>query len=238
MRRQLAGLTALQEGLSATAGQYRAARLRIVQLECEAAQAVLETARAVKKQRDFEEEQLAQLQASRSVSKQDATAAHLAAEAARYSIVQAEKNVQMLQEQIRCLRAGIAAGAGDGGNDLSYATQRLHELGCRIEEGLCFALPGRSEAGPTPAAHPRGGPAAVAAGGVRFQGFFSTALLNRVGDIGEHAAGVLADRGNGRNTDRNDQREHHRPDAVGPSSETRKRSRRVASDFIMLPFSK
>ena len=29
--------------------------------------------------------------------------------------------------------AGIAAG-GDGGNDLPYSTQRLHELGCRIEE--------------------------------------------------------------------------------------------------------
>lgn len=134
VRRQLAGLTALQESLSATAGQYRAARLRMVQLECESAQAALETARAVKKQRDFEEEQLAALQASRSVSKQDATAAHCAAEAARHAVVQAEKNVEMLQEQVRCLRAGVAAGTGDAGNDLPYSTQRLHELACRIEE--------------------------------------------------------------------------------------------------------
>ena len=97
------------------------------------ADAALESARAVKKQRDFEEEQLVELRAARTVSKLDATAAHCAANAARQAVVQAEKNVQKLQEQIRCLRAGVEAG-DDGGGDLPYSTQRLHELACRVEE--------------------------------------------------------------------------------------------------------
>jgi hypothetical protein len=130
-RRQLTGLAALQEGLSSTAGEYRDARLRLLQMDCEAARAALENARAVKKQRDFEEQQLARLESSRTISKQDASAAHFADDAAGHAVVQAEKNVEKLQEQVRCLRAGVQA--GDGG-DLPYTTQRLHDLGCRIEE--------------------------------------------------------------------------------------------------------
>ncbi|HEV3024044.1 MAG TPA: HlyD family efflux transporter periplasmic adaptor subunit, partial [Pirellulales bacterium] len=133
-QRQLASLTDLRGGLSASAAENRKARVRMLQLECDGAQASLENARAVKQQRDFEEDQLRQLQGSRSVSKQDGSAARFAAEAAGHSVVQAEKVVEKLEEQIRGLRGGVDAGNGDGGNDLSYSTQRLHELDCRIEE--------------------------------------------------------------------------------------------------------
>jgi multidrug resistance efflux pump len=133
-RRQLMSLTDLRNGLSASAAEYRKARVRMLQLECDGANASLENARSVKKQRDFEDDQLRQLEGSGSVSKQDGSAAGFAAEAAGHSVVQAEKIVEKLEEQIRGLRAGLDAGAGEGGNDLSYSTQRLHELDCRIEE--------------------------------------------------------------------------------------------------------
>ncbi len=155
-RRQLASLTELRNGLSASAAENRKARARMLQLECDGAKASLENARAVKKQRDIEEEQLRRLQGSGSVSKQDGSAARFAAEAAGHSVVQAEKIVEKLDEQICELRAGVDAGSGDGGNDLSFSTQRLHELDCRIEEAR-RALAGRGQTGPDGAAYPRGG---------------------------------------------------------------------------------
>ncbi len=133
-QRQLESLIDLRNRLSASAAECRKARTRVLQLECEGAQASLENARAVKRQRDFEDDQLRQLQGSGSVSAQDGSAARFAAEAAGHSVVQAQKIVERLMEQIRGLRAGIDADVADSGNDLSYSTQRLHELDCRIEE--------------------------------------------------------------------------------------------------------
>ncbi len=159
-RRQLTGLTKLQEGLSSTAGEYRAARLRILQMDCEAAQAALENARAVKKQRDFEEQQLAQLQASRTISKQDASAAHFAAEAAGAC------HGAGREERREAARTGPLPPRRRRGRRrrrrlaLHYATAARARHPHRGDPR--DALAGRGEAGPAPAAHPRGDRAAVA----------------------------------------------------------------------------
>ena len=68
------------------------------------------------------------------VSNFDAGATQFAAEAAHHSAIQAQKAVENLEEQIRALRDGVHVGPGDGRNDLPYSTQRLHEIGLRIEE--------------------------------------------------------------------------------------------------------
>ena len=89
---------------------------------------------AVKKQRNSEEEQISRLQSSHSVSTQDAVAVHFAADAAQHTVVQAQKSVENMEEQIRALRDGVHVGPGDGRNDLPYSAQRLHEIGFRMEE--------------------------------------------------------------------------------------------------------
>ena len=133
-QQQLADLTILRDTLGDAACKYRNARLRTLELECDGAKAVLESARAVEKQRISEEELLSRLQDSHSVSGQDAGAAGFAAEAARHTVVQAQKSVANLEEQIRALHNGIHVGPGDGRNDLPYSAQRLHEIGFRMEE--------------------------------------------------------------------------------------------------------
>ncbi len=133
-REQLQGLSNLRESLSASARKYQEARLRTLELEREGAKAGLESARAVEKQRNAEKEQIAQLQGSRSVSNFDAGATQFAAVAAHHGAIQAQIGVENVEEQIRALRDGVQIGPGDGRNDLPYSTQRLHEIGFRIEE--------------------------------------------------------------------------------------------------------
>jgi len=134
LRRQHASLIGLREKLAATVRKYDDARLRTLELEREGARALVDAAQAVKKQRNSEEDQISRLQDSHSVSAQDAVAVHFAADAAEHSVVQAQKSVENLGEQIRALRDGVHVGAGDGRNDLPYSAQRLHELSFRIEE--------------------------------------------------------------------------------------------------------
>ena len=124
----------MRENLSTSARKYQEARLRTLELECEGAKAWLENARAIEKQRNSEKDQFAQLQSSRSVSNLDIGATQFAAEASHHGVVQAQKSVENLEEQIRSLRDGVHVGPGDGRNDLPYSTQRLHELSFRIEE--------------------------------------------------------------------------------------------------------
>jgi hypothetical protein len=134
LRKQHASFLALRESLAATVRKYDDARLRTLELERDGARALVNAAEAVKKQRDSEEEQINQLQSSHSVSSQDAVAVRFATDAAQHSVVQAQKSVESLEEQIRALRGGVHVGSGDGRNDLPYSAQRLHELSVRIEE--------------------------------------------------------------------------------------------------------
>jgi hypothetical protein len=133
-RLQLAELARLQKNLSASAEKYRLARLRTLELERDGARAWLESVASVAKQRGSEEKMLDRLQASHSVSNQDAAATRFAAEAAQHAVVQARKAVENLEEQMRALQAGIHVGPGDGRNDLPYSIQRLQEIGLRSEE--------------------------------------------------------------------------------------------------------
>ena len=133
-RQQLQGLSDLRENLSASARKYQEARLRTLELECEGAKAGLESARALEKQRDAEKEQVARLQGSSTVSNLDGGATQFAALAAHHNALQAQKAVENFEEQIRCLRGGVQVGPGDGRNDLPYSTQRLHEIGLRMDE--------------------------------------------------------------------------------------------------------
>jgi multidrug resistance efflux pump len=134
LRQQLENLSHLRDNLLATTHKYEEARLRTLELECEGATSLVESAENIEKQRVAEEKLLDQLRKNRSVSVQDANASHFAAEAARHSVVQAQKNVENLEEQIRALKDGIHVGPSDGRNDLPYSAQRLHELSFRIEE--------------------------------------------------------------------------------------------------------
>ena len=134
LRRQYASLIGLREKLAATVHKYDDARLRTLDVERAGAQAQVEAAESVTKQRASEEDQIDRLQKSHSVSAQDAVAVHFAADAAKHFVVQAQKNVENLEEQIRALRDGVHVGPGDGRNDLPYSAQRLHELSFRIEE--------------------------------------------------------------------------------------------------------
>ncbi len=133
-RQQLRDLGVLRESLSASARKYQEARLRMLEAECAEAKARIESAKVVEKQRNAEKDQIAQLQGSHSVSNLDAGAAEFAAEAAHHGVVQAQKNAEILEEQIRSLRDGVHVGPGDGRNDLPYSAQREHELSFRIEE--------------------------------------------------------------------------------------------------------
>ena len=134
LRQQYASLASLRDNLGATVRKYEVASLRTLELECEGAKALVEAAQATKKQRNSEEEQINRLQGSGSVSAQDTTAIHFAADTAHHSVVQAQKSVESLEEQIRALRDGVHVGPGDGRNDLPYSAQRLHELSFRMEE--------------------------------------------------------------------------------------------------------
>jgi multidrug resistance efflux pump len=133
-RQQLETLGTLRDSLSASARSYRDARLRTLEVECEGARASLENAKAVERQRKAENEQVAQLQRTKSVSNGDVGATQSAAEAAHHAVVQAEKQVESVEEQIRALREGVYVGPGDGRNDLPYSTQRIHEIEFRLEE--------------------------------------------------------------------------------------------------------
>jgi multidrug resistance efflux pump len=133
-RQQLQTLGELRDSLSASANNYRDARLRSLEVECEGAKASLGSAKAIEKQRIVENEQFALLQSTKSVSNLDVGATQFAAEAARHAVVQAEKQVENLEEQIRALREGVYVGPGDGRNDLPYSTQRIHEIDFRLEE--------------------------------------------------------------------------------------------------------
>jgi multidrug resistance efflux pump len=134
LRRQQASLVGLRDKLTATVRKYEEARLRTLEVEREEAQARVNAAEAVKKQRNSEEDQIKRLQDSHGVSAQDTVAVHFAADAAQHSLVQAQKNEENIEEQIRALRDGVHIGPGDGRNDLPYSAQRLHEISFRIEE--------------------------------------------------------------------------------------------------------
>jgi len=134
LRQQHASLVCLRDKLVATVRKYEEARLRTLELERAGAQALAEAAQSVKKQRESEKDQIDRLQSSHSVSSQDTVAVQFAADAAQHSVVQAQKSVENLEEQIRALRDGVHIGPGDGRNDLPYSAQRLHELSFRIEE--------------------------------------------------------------------------------------------------------
>jgi multidrug resistance efflux pump len=133
-RLQLAQLAGLQKSLAQTAEKYGVARLRTLELDRDAAAAWLESVQATARQRGLETKILSRLEASHSVSRQDSAATQFAAEAAHYAVVQAQKNVENLEEQIRALRQGVHVGPGDGRNDLPYSTQRIHEISLRMEE--------------------------------------------------------------------------------------------------------
>ncbi len=134
LRRQQASLVGLRDKLTATVRKYEEARLRTLEVEREEARARVDAAAAVKKQRNSEEDQIDRLQSSHSVSTQDTVAVHFAADAAQHSLVQAQKSMENIDEQIRALRDGVHIGPGDGRNDLPYSAQRLHEISFRIEE--------------------------------------------------------------------------------------------------------
>jgi multidrug resistance efflux pump len=134
LRRQQASLVALREKLTATVRKYEEARLRTLEVERAEARARVDAAEAVRKQRNSEEDQIDRLQSSHSVSTQDTVAVHFAADAAQHTVVQAQKNMENIDTQIRALRDGVHIGPGDGRNDLPYSAQRLHELSFRIEE--------------------------------------------------------------------------------------------------------
>jgi multidrug resistance efflux pump len=134
LRQQLENLSTLQDNLLTTTHKYKEARLRTLDLERDGAKSLVESAQSIEKQRVAEEEMLDELRKNRSVSVQDANASHFAAEAARHSVVQSQKNVENLEEQIRALKDGVHVGPSDGRNDLPYSAQRLHELSFRMEE--------------------------------------------------------------------------------------------------------
>ncbi len=73
-QQQLADLAILRDTLGDAARKYQNARLRTLEPECDGAKALLESARAVEKQRISEEELVSRLQDSHSVSGQDAGA--------------------------------------------------------------------------------------------------------------------------------------------------------------------
>ena len=133
-RQQLQGLSDLRENLSASARKYQEARLRTLELECEGAKAGLEIARALENSATLRTEQVARLQGSSTVSNLDGGATQFAALAAHHNALQAQKAVENFEEQIRCLRGGVQVGPGDGRNNLPYSTQRLHEIGLRMDE--------------------------------------------------------------------------------------------------------
>jgi hypothetical protein len=134
LQQQLDNLSKLRDDLLTTTRKYEEARLRTLELERDGAKSLVDSAENIQKQRIAEEEMLDELRKNRSVSIQDANASHYAAEAARHSVVQARKNEENLDEQIRALKDGVHVGPSDGRNDLPYSAQRLHELSFRMEE--------------------------------------------------------------------------------------------------------
>jgi multidrug resistance efflux pump len=131
LKKQHEELEALKGRLASNVQKYRAAAMRRLQSRLEEARAVAVAADAFAQQRRYKREQAERLARGNTVARQEAVTARLADEAARSKAAQAQAGVRHLSDELEALRLGHYLGPADGGNDVPYSQQRIHDLEIR-----------------------------------------------------------------------------------------------------------
>ncbi len=134
LRQQLGNLSNLRDDLLTTTHKYEEARLRTLEFEREGAKSLVESAEAVEKQRDSEEEMLDELRKNRNVSVQDANASTSPPRRPAIPWFRRRKAWRTWRSRFGHCKDGVHVGPNDGRNDLPYSAQRLHEISFRMEE--------------------------------------------------------------------------------------------------------
>ncbi len=131
LKRQNEELEALKDRLGGNVRKYQAAGVRRLQTRLEEAKAVAVAADAFAQQRRYKREQAERLALGNSVPMEEAVTARLAEDAARSKAAQAQAEVRHLSDELEALRVGHYLGPADGGNDVPYSQQRIHDLEIR-----------------------------------------------------------------------------------------------------------
>src|SRR5262249_43190270 len=131
LKKQHEELEALKVRLSGNVRKYQAAAERRLQSRLEEAKAVAEAADAFAQQRRYVREQAERVAQGNAVARQEVVTARLAEDAAWSKTAQAQTVVRHLSDELESLRQGSYRGLADGGNDVPYSQQRIHDLEIR-----------------------------------------------------------------------------------------------------------
>jgi multidrug resistance efflux pump len=132
LRKQHEELETLKEQLSDNVRKYQAAAERRLQSRLEEAKAVSAAADAFAQHRRYKREQAEQLLArGNTVAAEEAVTAGFADDAACSKAAETKAEVGRLSDELDALRLGLYLGQGDGGNDVPYSQQRIHDLEIR-----------------------------------------------------------------------------------------------------------
>jgi multidrug resistance efflux pump len=131
LKKQREELEALKGRLGGHVRRYQAAAERRLQTRLDEARASAVAADAFAQQRRYKREQAERLSRGNTVTMEEAITARLADDAARSKAAQAQAGVRHFSDELEALRLGLYPGQGDGGNDVPYSQQRIHDLEIR-----------------------------------------------------------------------------------------------------------
>jgi multidrug resistance efflux pump len=131
LKRQHEELGALKDRLGGNVRKFQTAAVRRLESRLEEARAVAVAADAFAQQRRYKREQAERMARVDTAAAEEAVTARLADDAARSRAAEAQAAVRRLSDELEALRLGLYLGLGDGGNDVPYSVQRIHDLEIR-----------------------------------------------------------------------------------------------------------
>jgi hypothetical protein len=135
LKKQHEVLQTLKDKLADGARRYQAAAVRRLERRVEEAKSTAAAADAFLQQRRYKKDQMSRLYSERGgVSHAEMVTAKLAADAAQSKAEQAHSAVRRLTDELESVRKGNHIGPGDGGNDVPYSMQRMHEIDIRQQD--------------------------------------------------------------------------------------------------------